>query len=43
MVRTTDEYPQSPSVQAEAALLTRAAGGDEAAVAALYDAYDRPL
>ncbi len=43
MVRTTDENPQSPSVQAEAALLTRAAGGDEAAVAALYDAYARPL
>jgi len=38
-----DENLQPPSVPAEAALLTRAAGGDEAAVAALYDAYARPL
>ena len=43
MVRTTGKNLQPPSVQAEAALLTRAAGGDEAAVAALYDAYARPL
>ncbi len=43
MVRTVDENVQPPSVQVEAALLTRAAGGDEAAVAALYDAYARPL
>ncbi|MDQ3710508.1 MAG: sigma-70 family RNA polymerase sigma factor [Actinomycetota bacterium] len=38
-----DENVQPPSVQVEAALLSRAAGGDEAAVAALYDAYARPL